>query len=118
MNRWRIRHYKPKSGDIVSLYSPIDPKKRLVKRVIAVEGEVIRTQRYKLHLVKIPKGHCWVEGDNFRNSQDSNSFGPVSVGLVCGQVTHILWPPKRWKHLVPSLLPHQQERTGQMLDED
>ena len=28
--------------------------------------------------MKIPKGHCWVEGDNHSHSHDSNSFGPVS----------------------------------------
>ena len=43
---------------------------------------LIRTQRHKLHHVKIPEGHCWVEGDNIRNSQDSNFFGPVSSIII------------------------------------
>ena len=43
---------------------------------------LIRTQRYKLRHVKIPKGHCWVEGDNIQNSQDSNFFGPVSSIVI------------------------------------
>jgi len=29
-------------------------------------------------VVKIPEGHCWVEGDNPASSMDSRSFGPVS----------------------------------------
>lgn len=28
--------------------------------------------------MQVPPGHCWVEGDNGRFSQDSNFFGPVS----------------------------------------
>jgi hypothetical protein len=27
----------------------------------------------------VPKGHCWVEGDNGEISLDSKSFGPVSA---------------------------------------
>jgi hypothetical protein len=29
--------------------------------------------------LQVPKGHCWVEGDNAEVSFDSKSFGPVSV---------------------------------------
>lgn len=28
-------------------------------------------------IVKIPHGHCWVEGDNSASSVDSRSIGPV-----------------------------------------
>lgn len=28
-------------------------------------------------LLQVPKGHCWVEGDNAEISLDSKSFGPV-----------------------------------------
>ena len=36
------------------------------------------TQGYRLKTVYVPQGHCWVEGDNTRSSQDSNFYGPVS----------------------------------------
>lgn len=36
------------------------------------------TQGYRLKIVHVPQGHCWVEGDNTRSSQDSNFYGPVS----------------------------------------
>ena len=29
-------------------------------------------------LVRVPLGHCWVEGDEPFHSEDSNRFGPVS----------------------------------------
>ncbi len=28
--------------------------------------------------IEIEKGHCWVEGDNYKNSIDSYRFGQVS----------------------------------------
>jgi hypothetical protein len=31
--------------------------------------------------LQVPKGHCWVEGDNAEVSFDSKSFGPVSVTI-------------------------------------
>ena len=36
-----------------------------------------RTLKHKRKLVKVPRGHCWVEGDNHSHSLDSNTFGPV-----------------------------------------
>jgi inner membrane protease subunit 2 len=71
-------------------------------------------------LVQVPKGHCWVEGDNAEVSLDSKSFGPVSfsegfgasfsccslryfwfgmqipLALLKGRVTNVIWPPSRF----------------------
>lgn len=84
--------------------SPVNPRLQLVKRVVATEGELVqwaspssflidtpriwrglplsdlfyRTTSYSKRLVQVPSGHCWIEGDNIRGSQDSNFFGPVS----------------------------------------
>ena len=32
--------------------------------------------------VRVPRGHCWVEGDNAAVSHDSNRFGPVSTDFL------------------------------------
>lgn len=40
----------------------------------------------------MPRGHLWIEGDNARNSNDSNLFGPVAAGLVEARVIAKLWP--------------------------
>lgn len=44
----------------------------------------------------VPRNHLWVEGDNEFHSIDSNTFGPVSLGLVVGKVVLLLWPISRW----------------------
>ena len=50
-------------------------------------------------LIRIPKGHVWVQGDNLHNTVDSNKYGPVSLGLVVGVATHIVWPLGRIQRL-------------------
>jgi len=50
-------------------------------------------------IIRIPKGHCWVEGDNAHLSRDSRDFGPVPLGLINGVVVGIIWPPSRMSFL-------------------
>ncbi|KAI8504313.1 Mitochondrial inner membrane protease subunit 2 [Branchiostoma belcheri] len=83
--------------------SPRDPEQRIIKRVIALEGDTVKTRTYKNRYVRVPSGHFWVEGDNFGHSLDSNFFGPVSVGLMHARASHILWPPQRWQRIKPFL---------------
>jgi mitochondrial inner membrane protease subunit 2 len=45
--------------------SPIDPKIFLVKRIVALEGDIVKTlPPYPDTEVTIPPGHVWVEGVN------------------------------------------------------
>jgi signal peptidase I len=84
---------KPERGDVVIFRSPEDARKTCVKRVVGVEGDsVIPRAGGKIHYydrsedpfqdehvpVYIPKGYCWVEGDNAPFSKDSNAYGAVS----------------------------------------
>ncbi|KAM4746889.1 mitochondrial inner membrane protease subunit 2 [Rhinophrynus dorsalis] len=103
LNRWRIRNYEVQRGDIVSLVSPKNPEQKIIKRVIALEGDIVKTRGHKNRYVKVPRGHIWVEGDHHGHSFDSNAFGPVSLGLLHAHATHILWPPNRWQKLHPEL---------------
>jgi inner membrane protease subunit 2 len=103
-------------GDIVTFYKPHEPENGgSVKRVVAVAGDTVvrdvrRVGRERENegktarrmgmgdlgpLVKVPVGHVWVEGDNWRDSLDSNDFGPVSLSLVTGRVDRVVWPPGR-----------------------
>ncbi|XP_051474002.1 mitochondrial inner membrane protease subunit 2 isoform X1 [Apus apus] len=132
LNHWSIRNYDVQRGDIVSLVSPRNPEQKIIKRVIALEGDIIKTIGYKKKYVKVPRGHIWVEGDHHGHSFDSNAFGPlcsadcvelfiqkisskqmsttfkVSLGLLHARATHILWPPQRWQKLYPVLPPERK----------
>ena len=44
------------------------------------------------HIITIPKGHVWLQGDNKPASLDSRAYGPVSLGLVLGRVAWKIWP--------------------------
>ncbi|XP_061578209.1 mitochondrial inner membrane protease subunit 2 [Cololabis saira] len=103
LNRWSVRNFQVQRGDIVSIVSPRNPKQKIIKRVIGLEGDFIRTMGYKNRYVRIPDGHFWIEGDHHGRSLDSNSFGPVSMGLLHGRASHIIWPPHRWQQIRPSL---------------
>ncbi|XP_024912086.1 mitochondrial inner membrane protease subunit 2 [Cynoglossus semilaevis] len=102
-----VRNYEVQRGDIVSMLSPKNPQQKIIKRVIGLEGDFIRTLHYKNRYVRVPGGHLWVEGDHHGHSLDSNSFGPVSVGLIHGRASHIIWPPNRWQQIKPSLPPNR-----------
>ncbi|KAF7707592.1 mitochondrial inner membrane protease subunit 2 [Silurus meridionalis] len=101
LNRWSVRNYEVQRGDIVSVVSPKNPKQKIIKRVIALEGDFIKTLGYKNRYVRVPDGHLWIEGDHHGHSLDSNTFGPVSLGLLHGRASHILWPPNRWQRIKP-----------------
>lgn len=51
--------------DIFCLLSdPIDSRKMIVKRIIAVAGDVIKTlPPYPDAEIIVPEGHVWVEGE-------------------------------------------------------
>lgn len=103
LSRWRSRSFAYHRGDMVSLVSPKDPNQKIIKRIIALEGDLVATLGYKRRLVRVPEGHCWVEGDHTGHSLDSNFFGPVALGLVTARAEQIVWPPKRWQHLERNL---------------
>lgn len=88
-----------KRGEIICLISPKDPAQRIIKRVIGCQGDTVDTVGYKEKYIKIPKGHIWIEGDHTANSLDSNTFGPIPVGLMTSKATYVVWPPTRWRSL-------------------
>ncbi|KAF8397302.1 hypothetical protein HHK36_016215 [Tetracentron sinense] len=87
-----FREFRPRRSFDRS--SPSNHREKHIKRLIALPGDWIRTPN-SYDTLKIPEGHCWVEGDNSASSLDSRSFGPIPLGLMCGRVTHIVWPPQR-----------------------
>ncbi|XP_036183194.1 mitochondrial inner membrane protease subunit 2 isoform X4 [Myotis myotis] len=42
LNHWKVRNFEVQRGDIVSLVSPKNPGQKIIKRVIALEGDIIK----------------------------------------------------------------------------
>ncbi|KAK5135666.1 hypothetical protein LTR08_004967 [Meristemomyces frigidus] len=105
-------------GDVVLFGIPSRPEDTAVKRVIAVEGETVILNPNRrprkgytkngpdVHesrswdawegRAKVPPGHVWVEGDNWRKSKDSNWSGPISRSLILGKAVCVVRPVKRF----------------------
>jgi len=80
---------------VVMLQSAEDPDRYLLKRLVGVEGDWIEDRDGNFR--HVPKGQCWVEGDNSKDSIDSNSFGSVPLTLILGKAVAVLLPPWRMK---------------------
>ncbi|EFE33485.1 mitochondrial inner membrane protease subunit Imp2, putative [Trichophyton benhamiae CBS 112371] len=83
---------------------PTEPSKLSVKRIIALPGDVVTTRPPKSgegdqKTQIVPWNHVWVEGDATDPdlSFDSNTYGPISMGLIKGQVMCVLRP--KWRTL-------------------
>ncbi|VEU23224.1 DEKNAAC104359 [Brettanomyces naardenensis] len=85
-------------NDVVFLRSPINPETVYVKRIKAKQGDLV-VPRYPdtRSRVLVPVNHLWVEGDNI-HSIDSNTYGPISSGLIIGKAVYIIWP---WTRIGP-----------------
>ncbi|XP_019161226.1 PREDICTED: mitochondrial inner membrane protease subunit 2-like [Ipomoea nil] len=94
MEKLCLGKYEFSQGDVVVFRSPSNHQEKHLKRITALPGDWIGTP-HSYDAVIIPEGHCWVEGDNAASSFDSRSYGPIPLGLICGRVTHIIWPPQR-----------------------
>ncbi|RDA84413.1 hypothetical protein CP532_2913 [Ophiocordyceps camponoti-leonardi (nom. inval.)] len=89
-------------GDIVSYKLPFDPRNLGVKRVIGMPGDYVSLAAPgdpgDGHVLQVPKGHCWVVGDNLTLSRDSRMFGPLPLALIEGKaVASVLpWKTRGW----------------------
>ncbi|KAH9482804.1 Mitochondrial inner membrane protease subunit 2 [Psilocybe cubensis] len=95
--------------DIVTVRSPQNPKYVLIKRIIAMEGDTVKTlPPYPDLEVTVPEGHVWIEGDEHFVSDDSNHYGPVSKSLIESKLLMIIWPPNRFGTVSMKACPPQE----------
>eukprot|EP00899_Mesostigma_viride_P019762 jgi/Mesvir1/27788/Mv07469-RA.1 len=59
------RDFSYTRGDVVYMRSPCNASASLVTRIVALEGDWVAVPDQH-EIVLVPKGHCWVEGDNQR----------------------------------------------------
>ena len=67
------------NGTVFSIFFHKDPQRHIIKRVIGLEGDIVRNDKYSFREVVIPQGYCWVEGDNTVASVDSIKYGPSKI---------------------------------------
>lgn len=117
--------YEPEAGDIIILNSGLKDanlnRKKLVKRVIATEGQVVDidfetgkvtvdgvelhedyikeliahkpfNNAFDSYPVTVGEGKCFVMGDNRNNSLDSREIGLIPYEDVIGQVVFRIYP--------------------------
>lgn len=80
-------------GNVVVVEHPDRPGFEMVKRLVALPGELT------------PDGHAlgpeeyWIEGDRPDSSTDSRSFGPVRRVHLKARVRCVYWPFRRCRRL-------------------
>ncbi|MFD0587115.1 signal peptidase I [Paenibacillus sp. GCM10027627] len=112
-DKWSYRFHGPGQGDIVIINGP-QHEGRLVKRVIALEGQVLDIKEGSVYVdgakleesyakgqtnaggiampFTVPPGHVFVMGDNRENSLDSRAFGAVAITDLEGKAVWRIWP--------------------------
>lgn len=101
-----VRVSEPARGDIVVLEGVDDPPIVLLKRVVAVGGDVVEVKDGWVFIdgsltddrahggpdfgrARVPRGSVLVLGDNRGNSRDGRTFGFVPIDRVLGRVAGV-----------------------------
>lgn len=108
-----IYHLRPpRRGEVIVFRPPIDTDQDFVKRVVAVGGDTVQIRDGWVYVngrrldepyvayrgdvttppFKVPAGTVWVLGDNRPNSEDSRTFGEVSLADIRGEAILVWWP--------------------------
>jgi signal peptidase I len=143
-NRWLFTYGRPRVGDVVVFVPPDErgqatsQRREFVKRVIAVEGEVVEIRNNRVwvngcerdspHAYSAPigasgnrlladlgprrleRGQFFVLGDNRSYSRDSREWGPIDMGDIEGKALLVYWS---WDLRAQQV---RWERMGELID--
>lgn len=79
---------RPHRGDVVVVEHPGRSGYEMVKRLIALPGDLVGERR-------LQDDEFWVEGDLGSASTDSRHFGPVRREALRAKAVLIYWPKER-----------------------
>jgi inner membrane protease subunit 2 len=78
-------------GSLLTHRSSTNPDLLTAKRIVALEGDIVTPlPPMPPKPLRIPPGHCWVEGDSLYRTRDSNTYGPVSGSGKTAKRTNIV----------------------------
>ncbi len=114
---YRLAYWRepPERGDIIVFRYPLNPKRTLVKRVIALPGETVSVHNGQVYIngqplpepyilasptytappVTVGFDEVYVLGDNRNNSNDSHAWGLLKQDLIVGKALWRFWPLNR-----------------------
>ncbi len=75
-------------GDVVVVEHPDRPGYEMVKRIVAVAGDIVGER-------PVDPGEWWVEGDDASSSTDSRHFGAVTSRALKARLVIVYWPRDR-----------------------
>lgn len=117
VNKFVYHISEPERGDVIVFESVEGGEEELIKRVVALPGDVVSVQNGTLIVngerleepyvnarfpdgssygpTTVAEGKVFAMGDNRANSRDSRFFGPVPYENIEGEAFVIFWPPSR-----------------------
>lgn len=114
VNKFIYKVRQPQPGEVVVLDDPANPRRQLIKRVIAVAGETVEVKDDVVYINGVPLAEDYIDrellrhetlkaqivpadtvfvmGDNRGNSSDSRRIGPIPIAKLEGKAFFRYWP--------------------------